>query len=208
MRTPEISTTVAAALTEIKQHCDELRDLDGVLGDGDLGITIGAGADAVIAALAVLADDATPTDLARAAAKAFANANPSTMAALVAAGLLAGSKTWDNKSDISVADAAEFTRAAGDAIAKRGKTALGDKTILDAIMPVADALAANPGDAHVAVDAAVNAAGRAVEETRGMQSKRGRAAWLQERSIGVQDPGATAFLRFMESWSKVMTSTR
>ena len=37
-------------------------------------------------------------------------------------------------------------------------------------------------------------------ETTGLQSRRGRASWLQERSIGLQDPGATAFLRFLESW--------
>lgn len=199
MRTPELKSTISAALLELKSHADELRDLDGVLGDGDLGITVSAGADAVVAALADLGDDVTPSDVARAAAKAFANANPSTMAALVAGGLLAGAKTWTGLEDIDVAATAAFTRAGGEAIAQRGKTQLGDKTVLDAIFPAAEALQDGKiGDA-------IAAAERGVKETKDMQSRRGRAAWLQERSIGLQDPGATAFLRFLESWERVTT---
>ena len=48
--------------------------------------------------------------------------------------------------------------------------------------------------------AAIAGAERAVVDTTPLQSRRGRASWLQERSIGLQDPGATAFLRFLESW--------
>jgi len=203
MRTPELKSALTEALTILCSYSDELRDLDQVIGDGDLGITITSGSNAVIEALTELQDDATPTDLARAAAKAFANANPSTMAALVAGALLAGSKVWAGKDDIDVADAAAFAKAGGEAIAKRGKTKLGDKTVLDAILPAADALnatAQSGGDAGQAITAAISAARKGVEDTKEMQSQRGRAAWLQERSIGLQDPGATAFLRFLESW--------
>ena len=137
------------------KYADELRDLDQALGDGDLGITITLGAGAVVDALAELPDDASPSEIARACAKAFANANPSTMAALVAGGLLAGSKVWKDVEDVNVAAAARFVRAAGDNIAQRGKTQLGDKTIVDAIMPAADALDAGqdgperPGRCHL-----------------------------------------------------------
>ena len=102
--------------------------------------------------------------------------------------------------DITVTDAARFIRAAGDNIAQRGKTQLGDKTILDAIMPAADALD-DASDGTSGLEAAIAGAERAVIDTTALQSRRGRASWLQERSIGLQDPGATAFLRFLESWS-------
>jgi dihydroxyacetone kinase-like protein len=198
----ELKDRTRRSLAELVNHADELRDLDQALGDGDLGITVTLGAEAVIEALSALPDSATPAQIARECAKAFANANPSTMAALVAGGLLAGSKTWTEVTEITVADAASFIRTAGDNIAQRGKTQLGDKTILDAIMPAADALdAASEGTSGL--ETAIAGAERAVIDTRALQSRRGRASWLQERSIGLQDPGATAFLRFLESWRAV-----
>jgi len=200
MESAELNQSIRNALTSVIAHADELRDLDQALGDGDLGITVSVGAEAVISALETLDPTTPPSDIARACAKAFANANPSTMAALVAGALLAGSRVWAGSTDISVADAAAFAKAGGESIALRGKTQLGDKTILDAIMPAADALAAHTDDAAAALEAAIAAADRAVVETTELQSRRGRASWLQERSIGAPDPGATAFLRFLQSW--------
>jgi dihydroxyacetone kinase-like protein len=199
VRADQIRARVSASLAELVKYADELRDLDQALGDGDLGITVTLGAEAVIDAVSALPESATPAQIARECAKAFANANPSTMAALVAGGLLAGSKTWTDLTEITVADVAGFVRAAGENIAQRGKTQLGDKTILDAIMPAADALAATT-DAASGLATAIAGAERAVIDTTALQSRRGRASWLQERSIGLQDPGATAFLRFLESW--------
>lgn len=199
MRGPEINTAIRNTLAEVIQYADELRDFDAALGDGDLGVTVSLGAKAVIAALEELPDDALPAEIAKTCAKAFANANPSTMAALVAGALLAGSRIWAESTDISVADAGAFATAAGENIGKRGKSQVGDKTILDALSPAAEALSI--GDSAVAaLDKAVDAAERGVTDTVEMQSRRGRASWLQERSIGLQDPGATAFLRFLQSW--------
>jgi dihydroxyacetone kinase-like protein len=203
----DINRHLRRSLEILVESADELRDLDQALGDGDLGITITAGSNAVVAELAKLPDEATPTEIARTCAKAFANANPSTMAALVAGALLSGSRVWEGKQEIGQAEAAEFVAAAGGSIAQRGKTEVGDKTILDGISAAADALRAAP-DAEHATTAVVGAAGRAVEDTKGLQSRRGRASWLQERSIGLADPGATAFLRFVEAWSRVAEQSR
>jgi len=205
MNPAQLNQAISGALTKLKDHADQLRDLDQALGDGDLGITVTAGADAVIAALGALDESATPADIVKACAKAFANANPSTFSALVAGGLLAGARTFQDKTDISVADAAVFAHAAGEAIAARGKAQLGDKTILDALMPAADALAAHLDDAQVALECAIEAAGQAVVSTKDLQSQRGRAAWLQERSIGLPDPGETAIWRFLQSWQAAAT---
>ncbi|RYV52112.1 dihydroxyacetone kinase subunit L [Pengzhenrongella frigida] len=199
MRPVELNESIRRSLAELVGYADELRDLDQALGDGDLGVTISLGANAVIESLTTLADDATPAEIAKTCAKAFANANPSTMAALVAGGLLAGSKTWAGLTEIGTADAGRFIRAAGENIGQRGKTQIGDKTILDAIMPAADALEV-ASDGTSGLDAAIAGAERAVVETRDLQSRRGRASWMQERSIGLQDPGATAFWRYLESW--------
>lgn len=200
MKGPELNERIRHSLAILVESADELRDLDQALGDGDLGITITAGSHAVIAALEELPDDATPTDIARTCAKAFANANPSTMAALVAGALLAGSRVWSQHDDIGLDAATAFAAAAADSIAQRGKTQVGDKTILDGIAAAADALSRTQ-DPSGAADDVVEAAAAAVRDTTGLQSRRGRASWLQERSIGLPDPGATAFQRFAEAWS-------
>lgn len=199
MHSAPLIEQIQGSLKEVVKYADELRDLDQALGDGDLGITITLGAGAVIDALGELSENSSPSEIARACAKAFANANPSTMAALVAGGLLAGSKVWKDVEDVDLAAAARFVRAAGENIAQRGKTQLGDKTIVDAIMPAADALDAGQSGSS-GLDAAITAAEKAVVDTRSLRSRRGRAAWLQERSIGLQDPGATAMWRFLEAW--------
>jgi dihydroxyacetone kinase-like protein len=203
MRTEDLNIVVRRALADLVGYADELRDLDQALGDGDLGVTISLGAGAVIEALEQLPEETTAAELAKACAKAFANANPSTMAALVAGGLLAGSKTFVDCTEPTLADGARFVRAAGDNIALRGKTQLGDKTILDAIMPAVDALE-GATDTAAALDEAVAGAERAVFDTKALQSRRGRASWLQERSIGLQDPGATAFLRLLQCWQAAL----
>lgn len=206
MKGKELNDHIRRSLTILIESSDELRDLDQALGDGDLGITITAGSLAVIAALEELADDTTPTEIARTCAKAFANANPSTMAALVAGALLSGSRVWEGESDIGVAEAARFTNAAAASIAQRGKAQVGDKTILDGIAAAAEALDSFTDPAE-AVEAAKVAAERAVRETTPLRSRRGRASWLQERSIGLADPGATAFQRFVEAWAAASVTT-
>jgi dihydroxyacetone kinase-like protein len=199
MNGKEINLAIRNALTDLIAYSDELRDLDAAIGDGDLGVTISLGAKAVIASLKLLPEDATPAEIARTCATSFADANPSTMAALVGGALLAGSRLWDGKSKVDISDVASFTKAAADSIAKNGQTKLGDKTILDAIVPAADALAADVGP-EAALDDAIAAAENAVEKTKALQSRRGRASWLQERSVGLQDPGATAFWFLLRSW--------
>ena len=206
MQSKELNDHICRSLEILIESSDELRDLDQALGDGDLGITITAGSRAVILALEELADDTTPTEIARTCAKAFANANPSTMAALVAGALLSGSRVWEGENNIGVAEAARFTRAAADSIAQRGKTQVGDKTILDGIAAASDALD-SVTDSGEAIVAAKAAAARAVRETTSLQSRRGRASWLQERSIGLADPGATAFQRFVEAWAAAGATT-
>lgn len=199
MRNSELISGISGAMEELKRYTDELRDLDTALGDGDLGVTVSLGADAVMRALAASDPEQPPAETIRTCAKVFANANPSTMAALVAGALLAGSRKWDEKTEISTADTGEFMVAAAESISRRGKTQLGDKTILDVLVPAANAVSeADPPER--AIDDAIAAAAKAVVETTPLQSRRGRASWLQERSIGLQDPGATALLRLLESW--------
>lgn len=200
----ELSIAVRNCLREFTTHSDELGELDRALGDGDLGITVSLGAAAVEEALAVLPERATPAEVVLACAKAFANANPSTMAALVAGALLAGSRVWGKAESIAGEQIGQFALAAAESISQRGKSQVGDKTILDAMFPAAEALL-NAAPEEDALGSAITAAENGVIASKELQSRRGRASWLQERSIGLQDPGATAFLRFLQSWQSTNT---
>ena len=88
------------ALPRLARSKDELRDLDAAIGDGDLGITVAQGCAASVDALRALRESCAPSEVLRAVAPAVARANPSTFAALVAAGLLAASRTLDDRTEI------------------------------------------------------------------------------------------------------------
>jgi hypothetical protein len=154
----------------MQAHTAELRELDAALGDGDLGITVGAGSAAVIEALENLPEDADAVSVVRSAATAFAAANPSTFAALVGSGLLGGAEILQ----------------------------LGDETLLDVLHPVIEAIG-GATDAGTRLQRSRAAAKDAVASSAQLQSARGRAAWQGERTIGQKDPGGVAVLRFIEA---------
>jgi dihydroxyacetone kinase len=202
----ELRDIVGRALALLPTYADELRDLDAALGDGDLGITVRAGANAVVAAWAALPPEASVGDLLGAAGKAFSMANPSTFAALIGGGLLAAAKTAAGKEMAGKDDALAIGRAVAARIAERGKSKVGDKTVLDALLPSLDTLDASQGTANELLAKMIATAKDQIEATAALRSQKGRAAWVQERSVGHPDPGATAYLRFLEAlreqWSK------
>lgn len=192
----DLARAVDAALETWKSSADELRDLDAAVGDGDLGLTVAAGADAAQEAIRRLPPDATRAQLLLEAAAAFATANPSTFAALVGtAGIAASTRS------IASASWADALDAAIGAIAARGGAEPGDKTLLDPLWAALAVLREN-GSAHNAADAAASE----TERTRETTAKRGRAAWAGERSRGVADPGAVAVTRLLQALAAHSTS--
>lgn len=202
MTTEEAVAVLDAALTTLALERDVLRDLDAAVGDGDLGITVDKGSQAIQTALSAQ-PPATIGELLRTSGAAFAKANPSTMAALVGAGLLAASKDVMDERHWTAEVAERIGRVAMDRIAQRGKAEIGDKTILDALSPSLDALHnATEGAALAAmVEAAI--AGR--DATTNQPGRRGRAAWVGDRGNGHPDPGATAYILFLVALLKEVT---
>jgi len=199
----ELRVLLDRALELVANDEDELRDLDSAIGDGDLGITVSRGAQAARTSIAALPAGATPSEIVRAVATAFATANPSSFAALVATGLLAASRSVVGSGSLTAGDVVTMARQAAAAITKRGKAEVGDKTVLDALVPSFAALESNPPDA--ALDAMISAARKGIDDTTAGVSRKGRAAWLGERTIGHPDPGAMAYLRFLEALRQAST---
>ena len=197
-----IFKTIAA---EVMPQADVLRDLDAKIGDGDLGITITRGMSAVIEGLDDLKGTPVSNQLAR-SGMTFNRAAASTFGILFASAMMRGGAVVKDREDVGSVDVVPIARAALQGLMDRGKAKLGDKTMLDALAPAIEAFdkEQQAGKSLAdATDAAVAACELATEATIEMQSKVSRAGWLGERSIGVQDPGATAvlfMLRAAQSW--------
>ena len=192
----ELRALLDQAFETLAESEDELRDLDAAVGDGDLGVTVAGGSNAARQAMRALPDAATPAEILRALASAISSANPSSFAALVATALLAGSRSIAAAQSLTKDDVVTIAQQAVAAIEKRGKSALGDKTVLDALIPSVRAL---EGTTDAGLAAMIAAARQGIDDTTPAVSRRGRAAWLGERAQGHPDPGAVAYLRFLEA---------
>jgi dihydroxyacetone kinase-like protein len=186
-------STMAAVLAA---HADELNALDAAIGDGDLGVTMRLGCQAVLDELAGLADSDVATICTR-SGLAFNRTAASTMGALIAtAGMRAG-KEAKGVAEVDLALLARMVAAAEAGIRERGKARRGDKTLLDALIPASEALqhAAAAGDRfHEAGIRALDAAKEGRDATIPMRAKVGRANWVGERTVGQPDAGATALV--------------
>lgn len=195
MRAPELITHISRSLELLIESADELRDLDQTLGDGDLGITVTSGANAVREALAALPAGASSREVLRAAGTAFASANPSTFAALIGGATLAAASAAVSE-EIEPLTLVEKIQ---ERVAQRGGAEVGDKTVLDAIDAIRASLAETPSaDPVERARAAREAVSAVVTDYADKHSMRGRAAWVGERSIGRKDPGQVAALRFLD----------
>ncbi|MFC4241995.1 dihydroxyacetone kinase family protein [Gryllotalpicola reticulitermitis] len=199
-----LGALLTAVLERMPAHADELRELDAALGDGDLGITVSAGARASVAAIA--RNPGAPGGvLLRRLGAAFASANPSTFAALVGGGILSAAVDLGEADIADRAAVLAWARATAGEIARRGGAQPGDKTVLDAVSPSLDAFEARlDGDAVEVVEAMLAAAEAAVAELAEQTSARGRAAWLQARSAGLRDPGMVAYRDFLAELRAVL----
>ncbi|SSC66005.1 dihydroxyacetone kinase family protein [Ciceribacter selenitireducens] len=168
--------------------------LDGKVGDSDLGITMAKSFAAAADAVAAEGADAGPSKLLRVAGATMARTAPSTMGTLTATGFLRASKAVEGLDALDTKALAQFWRAYTDGIAERGKAKVGDKTLLDVLDPLTRSLedAAVKGEnLTAALSSAAKAAEDALEATKSMVAQHGKAAAFQEKTVGLQDAGAT-----------------
>ena len=184
---------------------DFLGELDAKIGDGDLGLSMSKG---FIEASKIM-DNFTDTDIGIAllqSAIAMNNAASSTMGTLVSSAIMSAGKEVKGKEEIVPEELITMAQAAVDVIIKRGKAKkVGEKTMLDALVPAVDALKkyiAAGKSLEEAFGAAAKVAEEGVELTKDMVAQHGRAYYYGEKSIGVQDPGATVVMLALQSLKK------
>ncbi|MFY9652291.1 MAG: dihydroxyacetone kinase subunit DhaL [Trebonia sp.] len=183
-------------------------DLDAVVGDGDFGYSMARGFELVLQGWDGFDRTDIGTFLKKVAvvitSRIGGTSGPIWGTAFLRAGAAAGATDR-----LSPDQVVAMLRAAIAGIMARGKSDVGDKTLLDALVPAVDAVEAavlEGGTAASALRAAASTARERAEATRPMIAKRGRAAYTGERSIGTLDAGAVAvavmFEALADQWAK------
>ena len=181
---------IAARITENK---DYLTDLDREIGDADHGVNMARGYAAVLAKV-----PQEETDIGAVLKKtgmALLSTVGGASGPLYGTAYMEAGKAAAGKTELTAEDIEAMFAAAVAGIQKRGKAVRGEKTMLDALMPAQDAFAAKVsegGSIAEALDGACEAAEEGAAYTKTIAATKGRAAYLGERSIGHQDPGATS----------------
>lgn len=194
--TAELKRMFDAIAAAMEADKDRLCQLDGVIGDADHGIAMALGFNAARNALAALDLSATePTALLNTAAKSFLNAVGASSGPLYATAFMRGAAAVKGKATLESADVIAIFGAMAQGIKDRGKAELGEKTMVDAWQPAAEAAAAAQAAGKSlpeSLEAAFAAAERGAEATKDMIAAKGRSSRLGERSLGHIDPGAAS----------------
>jgi dihydroxyacetone kinase len=189
-----VRAAILAATEALIEAAPRLTRLDQAVGDGDLGISLERGARAVQEALPAypLAD---PAATLRALSMTLQRSLGGTSGPLYAAFFLRAATALAQGRPNEPRAWAEALQAGCAAIAELGGAGRGDRTMLDALLPAAEALqgaldAELPADE--ALRAAAGAAATGAQATADMAPRRGRSSYLGDRALGHVDPGAEA----------------
>jgi dihydroxyacetone kinase-like protein len=173
---------IEAVARAVIEHADELTELDSAIGDGDHGANMKRGFEAVLANLDSIAAKPLPEALQAAGTQLVMKVGGASgpLYGTLFIGLGKNLPELVNRKVL-----AQALDAAIAAVKARGKADFGQKTMLDVLAPVQQALAVGAAPAEIAARAQ-----EAAEATIPMKATRGRASFLGDRSIGHMDPGA------------------
>lgn len=165
-------------------HADELTRLDQAIGDGDHGLNMKRGFDAILAEADSLARKPLPEALKSIGMELVMKVGGASGPLYGTLAMSLGKELGPNP---GAADFAKGFAAAVEAVKARGKSEPGQKTMLDVLVPVQTALAQGGPDI---LDRLPGVAEDAARATVAMKAIRGRASFLGDRSVGHMDPGA------------------
>jgi len=192
----------------ITEKREELITLDQQNGDGDLGISMSEGFNAVSEYLKST-DEHDLCKLLTKCSNAFNEAAPSSMGTILSFGMMGMAKALKGKTKVTLYELADAMQAGLSLIMDKAKSKLGEKTVLDALHPAIVALKENTEtDKKTAFALAAKAAAEGSENTRNMRSVHGRAAYYGDKSIGVVDGGSVVGRYIFEALYNYVSGTR
>jgi phosphoenolpyruvate---glycerone phosphotransferase subunit DhaL len=187
---------ILAVADEVIAHADELTDLDQAVGDGDHGINMKRGFEAVRADAEATARKPLPDALKTIGTQLVMKVGGASGPLYGTLFLALGKEIAPDASNLSAAFA-----TAVEAVKSRGKSQPGQKTMLDVLAPVQIALAEGGADLSARLP---KVAASAADATIPMLATRGRASFLGDRSIGHMDPGARSSALMVASLCKAL----
>ncbi|WP_305096933.1 dihydroxyacetone kinase subunit DhaL [Croceibacterium aestuarii] len=178
-------------------------DLDGLAGDGDFGTSLASGFKAMNREWDEIDKSSIGAMMLKISMICSKHVGGSS-GPIWGTGFMKAAMPTRGKTEITLAEAAELLQSAIDGIMARGGAKRGDKTLLDALFPVHEAMSehAEAGDTAAALKDAATAADAAVDETRALRAGRGRASQVGERSTNTPDPGIVAIATILQDWCK------
>ncbi len=183
---------IKAFAVAIEANKDYLTDLDSAIGDADHGANMHRGMQAAVGKLPTVADKDIGTILKTVGMTLVATVGGASGPLYGTLFMQLGTSTA-GKMELSLADWTAAVEAALGGVVARGKAAVGEKTMVDALTPALAALKTSAGgDIAAALKASAAAAAAGRDSTIPLVARKGRASYVGERSAGHQDPGATS----------------
>ncbi len=181
----------------IDDNMEFLTDLDAAIGDADHGTNMARGATA---ALSKLGDTIPLGSMFKSVGMALVSTVGGSAGPLYGTFFMKFGAKLGGVEDVSLHTFAAALKAGRDGVVARGKAAVGEKTMIDAMTPAVEAFESHVTDGPlVAAEAASAAAQQGRDATIPLVAKKGRASYLGERSAGHQDPGATSTAYLFEA---------
>jgi dihydroxyacetone kinase-like protein len=184
-----------AAGEAVERKEAHLNALDSAIGDGDHGITMRLGFQAVRKTIEALPSDVLPGEIFSAAGKAFMRSTGGAIGVLLGRALTAAGEAIQGRAGMGPADWRLCFKAMEETISATGKAKPGDKTLLDPLHAVNETLA-QAGDVLETAELltlAADTAERSAQGTASLLCRMGRASRLGDRALGHPDPGAVSF---------------
>ena len=202
---------ITASAEVLAENRVALITLDREIGDGDHGENLERGFSAVRAKLASQPEDATPGALLKMVATTLISTVGGASGPLLGTAFLKGAGALGDATEIDSAGVAAFVAAARDGAVLRGKAEVGDKTMVDALVPLSDTLSREiAGGATLAAAwrSAADATTAAAEATKDLLPRMGRARPHAEKSLGTPDAGAYSLGLIMQSIAAVLAENK
>lgn len=178
--------------------------LDGLAGDGDFGNSLATGFRVIQTELPNIDKSSIGAMLLKISMLVSKHVGGSS-GPIWGTGFMKAAMLTKGKESVTLAELAEMLGAAIDGIQARGGAKLGDKTLLDALIPVHEVLkrhAETDNDLGATLKDAAQAADEAIDATRHLEARRGRASQVGERSGNTPDPGIVAIATILQDWCK------
>ena len=203
MRTTTIHAWMTTIAESVKDQRDYLTQLDAAIGDGDHGVNMDRGFDAVAKALAAQDGAVPPGKLLTLAGKTLVSTVGGASGPLWGTAFRRAGRALGDADEFDGQDLLAALRAALEGVVDLGAAQPGDKTMVDALLPALEALRAAEGEElGEALRRSAAAAEEGMRATIPMEARKGRASYLGPRSVDHQDPGATSTHMLLDSAAK------